>query len=77
MPGGMLISTHPWEAIVRCELLVTAALVSTFMWARPLQAADFACPAGDVACLIAAIQTANTNGETNTITLADGPYILP
>ena len=58
MPGGILMSIHPWEAIVRGERLVTAALISAFMGACPLQAADFACPAGDVACLIAAMQTA-------------------
>jgi hypothetical protein len=42
------------------------------------QAADFTCPAGDaaaVACLINAINTANANGETNTLTLAAGIYI--
>jgi hypothetical protein len=40
------------------------------------QAADFACAAGDVACLIDAINTANANGEANTITLAAGTYTL-
>src|SRR5215831_15577630 len=40
------------------------------------QAADFACGAGDVACLIDAINTANANGEANTITLAAGTYTL-
>jgi hypothetical protein len=40
------------------------------------QAADFACPAGDVACLIAAINTANANGAVNTITLEAGTYTL-
>lgn len=40
------------------------------------QAADFMCPAGDVACLKAAITTANGNGDVNTITLAAGTYAL-
>jgi hypothetical protein len=40
------------------------------------QAADFTCPAGDVLCLIKAINAANSNGETNTITLAAGTYPL-
>ena len=40
------------------------------------QAADFACPAGDVACLIEAINTANGNGQTNTIRLEAGTYTL-
>jgi hypothetical protein len=40
------------------------------------QAADFACAAGDVACLITAITTANANGEANSITLEAGTYTL-
>lgn len=39
-------------------------------------AAQFTCAGGDVACLIGAITTANTNGQTNTITLAAGTYTL-
>src|SRR5881397_310360 len=39
-------------------------------------AANFACAAGDVACLIAAVNAANTNGQVNTITLAAGTYTL-
>jgi hypothetical protein len=38
------------------------------------QAADLACVAGDVACLIDAINQANTNGEANTIRLEAGTY---
>jgi hypothetical protein len=45
------------------------ALVSL---AHPGHAADLACAAGDVACLITAITTANANGEANTITLEAG-----
>src|SRR5262249_52937035 len=44
--------------------------------APPSQAADFACAAGDVACLIDAINQANANGEANTITLEAGTYTL-
>jgi hypothetical protein len=40
------------------------------------QAATVACGAGDVACLIAAINAANTNGQANTITLEAGTYTL-
>src|SRR5262249_53969570 len=40
------------------------------------QAADVTCTAGDVTCLIAAINTANANGEANTITLEAGTYTL-
>ena len=45
------------------------------LW-QPCLAADFACPAGDVACLIDAINRANTNGQANTITLEAGTYPL-
>src|SRR5262245_26223891 len=38
------------------------------------QAAEFSCPAGDVACLVNAINTANANGEENTILLEIGFY---
>ena len=41
-----------------------------------VQAETFRCSAGDVPCLIAAINTANANGETNTIRLAAGTYTL-
>ena len=39
-------------------------------------AADFHCSAGDVPCLIAAIHTANGNGEGDTIVLDAGTYTL-
>ena len=42
----------------------------------PAQAAVFNIPAGDVAALINAINTANGNGEEDTINLAAGTYIL-
>jgi hypothetical protein len=50
-------------------------IVTLATWA-PLQAAVLPCPAGDVACLIAAINTANGNGEADIITLAAGTYLL-
>ena len=39
-------------------------------------AAEFVCLSGDVACLISSINTANANGERNTITLEAGTYTL-
>ena len=44
--------------------------------ARPVGAALFICASGDVACLIAAIDTSNANGESNLIRLAAGTYTL-
>src|SRR4029453_18093348 len=41
-----------------------------------VQATTFDCRAGDVQCLIDAINTANANGEQNTIGLAAGTYTL-
>ena len=51
-------------------------LVVALGLARPGGAAVFTCAAGDVACLIAAINTANANGEVNLIRLESGAYTL-
>jgi hypothetical protein len=60
-----------WRGIVGSVLLMSlVSLVSLS------QAADLMCGAGDVACLINAINTANANGEANTITLEAGTYTL-
>ena len=40
------------------------------------QAAEFSCPASDVACLVAAVRAANAVSEPSTIQLADGTYTL-
>jgi len=40
------------------------------------QAAEFTCSGGNVACLIAAIRSANGLGEASTIRLAEGTYTL-
>jgi hypothetical protein len=55
---------------------VAAALVCVLALSPRVHAAKFTCPAGDVACLIDAINTANANGEANTITLEAGTYTL-
>src|SRR5262245_59929751 len=65
-----------WPAGMLVTGLVLVVLVGGLGRARPSQAADFSCAAGDVACLIKAITTANANGEANTITLAAGTYRL-
>src|SRR6266446_10954226 len=57
-------------------IVCVGLLVSLLSLAPPSQAADFACAAGDVACLIDAINTANANGEANTITLEAGTSTL-
>src|SRR5215468_10834406 len=60
-----------WRGIACAVMLIgLAGLV------RSSQAAGFTCVAGDVACLITAVSTANANGEANTITLDAGTYTL-
>jgi hypothetical protein len=56
--------------------MVVVALASCIGLWHPSQAAEFTCVGGDVDCLIDAIQTANANGEENTITLEAGTYTL-
>jgi hypothetical protein len=55
---------------------VVAALGLALALPLSVQAKTFRCSAGDVACLIDAINAANTNGEANTIRLAAGTYTL-
>jgi len=57
---------------------VAALAVLGLALARPavVQANTFHCSAGDVQCLIDAINTANANGTTNTIRLEAGTYTL-
>jgi hypothetical protein len=57
-------------------VLIMATLIGLLVLSQGSQAAEFTCVAGDVACLIDAIHTANANGEENTITLAAGTYTL-
>jgi hypothetical protein len=54
---------------------VTCALL-LFLLGQAAYAAEFHCPSGDSACLIAAIRAANANGQENSIFLAGGEYRL-
>jgi hypothetical protein len=60
--------------------MVTVPVMAAFMFilltSHPAQAAVFPIPSGDVAALIAAMNTANGNGEEDTITLEAGTYTL-
>jgi hypothetical protein len=69
--GGAL-----WLSGLTINMPVLACIVFALVISHPVEAADFSCPAGDVTCLIAAINTANGNGEDDTITLAAGTYTL-
>ena len=65
-----------WSTDTGVAWLVLSTLLGLLGLARPVPAAEFSCAAGDVPCLIEAINVANTNGEANTITLAAGLYTL-
>jgi hypothetical protein len=69
--------TMRWRRVLICSVLITGmGFAATVGLARPAFAAVLECSSGDVACLIAAINTANANGEVNTIHLAAGTYTL-
>jgi hypothetical protein len=66
--------TQVWQRRLVVSLLV---LLSGLLGLRHVgQAAELTCAAGDVACLIEAINQANAHGEANTITLEAGTYAL-
>ena len=60
----------PWRVAVVAALGLTLALPLA------IQAKTFHCGAGDVQCLIDAINAANANGKKNTIRLEAGTYTL-
>src|SRR5713101_2008816 len=64
-----------WWRIPWCVAAV-AALGLTLALPLPVRAKTFHCGAGDVQCLIDAINAANVNGEKNTIRLEAGTYTL-
>jgi hypothetical protein len=67
---------HSTSRSRRIGALLGALLSSVLALCPAAPAAEFGCAAGDVVCLIAAMQAANANGEANTITLEAGTYTL-
>jgi hypothetical protein len=65
-----------WGFGVRVRVPVVAAIGFALLTSGRVHAAVFQCLAGNAECLIAAINTANGNGENNTITLGAGTYTL-
>jgi hypothetical protein len=63
---------RPRRAHRSSTLLLAALVVYALAHASRSQAAEFSCTAGDVACLIDAINQANANGKANRITLRRG-----
>jgi hypothetical protein len=76
MMGIHKMVSRGWVVSRRGRGLVMALLISLLGLWHTGQAADFSCTAGDGACLIDAINQANTNGGANTITLEAGIYTL-
>jgi hypothetical protein len=60
----------------RWLLTALSASILTLLTSSASDAAVFNCGSGDVACLVAAIEAANNNGQENTIRLAAGEYNL-
>jgi hypothetical protein len=73
---GAIVKTRLRQASVHAGGLVVTAVIFALGIAHPGQAAEFSCVSGDVACPIAAIHTANANGQVNTISLEAGTYTL-
>ena len=65
-----------WGGPVLRSLALGVALGLALGLPLSVQAETFRCRAGDVPCLIAAINKANANGEKNTIRLEAGAYTL-
>ena len=71
-----LSSPPSWGGPVLRSIALGAALGLALALPLSVQAKTFRCRAGDVPCLIAAINQANANGEQNTIRLVAGTYTL-
>jgi hypothetical protein len=65
-----------WGGPVLRRLALGAALGLALALPLSVEAKTFHCGAGDVPCLIAAINQANANSEKNTIRLEAGTYTL-
>ena len=84
MPEVCLLSRHEgavmqiprWSTDTAVAWLVLSMLLGLLGLAHPTHAAEVTCAAGDVACLIAAVHTANATGKADTITLEAGTYTL-
>jgi hypothetical protein len=69
--------SHGWQRWwMMWSVAAVVAIGLALATSHPVQAKTFHCGAGDVACLIAAINDANANGQKNTIRLEAGTYTL-
>src|SRR5437016_1796654 len=76
--GRGLLTVHRCQSRHIASRLRSVAIIGLALaFAQPLQAEMFKCAAGDVQCLIAAINQTNANGHPqNTIHLETGTYTL-
>src|ERR1041385_1282234 len=63
-----------WDLRIRGVIRILVLVVAILTLSYVAEAATFTCSSGDVACIVSAIHTANTNGQANTIILAAGTY---
>ena len=72
----MSVHTQVWRMRPVVSLLVVLSGPLGLPRPSPAHVVEFTCAAGEVACLIEAINQANANGEATTITLEAGTYTL-
>jgi hypothetical protein len=68
--------TQLWQLRLVVSFLVVLSGILGLPRHSPAHGVEFTCAAGDVACLIDAVNQANANGQANTITLEAGTYPL-
>ena len=80
MQGGNLhklaVHTFLYRKAIRYHTAAIAIVALALAFVAPLHAKNFTCAAGNVQCLIGAINEANSNGQNNTISLEEGTYTL-
>src|SRR5262245_4587411 len=71
MTTQTFVVVNRWLSYLFGSLQIMVSIVAV----GSVHAADFFCAGADAACLIAAINEANTNGQENTISLDSGEYV--
>lgn len=74
--GHALATPSPRRRLERLSLCAAVAFAVAFAAAKPAGALNYFCRAGDVACLISAIHSANQDFLTDSIYLDSGTYDL-
>ena len=69
-----LMDVNTWASLI--SLRLAASIVVILGALESVEAAEFFCSSGNVTCLIAAINEANTRAGADTINLDPGTYTL-